>query len=98
MSYVIAQPVALAFVAANLQAIGSAVIARNAAAAAPRSGVVPAAAYEGSALTATQFLAHAQMYKTVSARAAAIHEMFAHLLSLSAGSYAATETANTIAT
>ena len=50
--------------------------AQNAAAAAPTTGVVPAAADEVSALTAAQFAAHAQMYQAVSAQAAAIHEMF----------------------
>jgi len=98
MSYLTAQPVALAFVAADLQAIGSAVIVQNSAATAPTSGVVPAAADEVSALTAPQFLAYAQTYKAVSAQAAAIRAMFVHLLSLSAGSSAATEAANTIAT
>ncbi|MGB9224715.1 PE family protein [Mycobacterium sp.] len=78
MSYLTAQPVALAFVAANLQAIGATVIAQN-------------AADEVSGLSAAQFLAHAQVYQTVSAQAAAIHEMFVHLLSLTAGPYPATE-------
>jgi hypothetical protein len=90
MSYLTTQPVALAFVAADLQAIGSAVIVHNAATTAP--------ADEVSALTAPQFVAYAQTYKAVSAQAAAIHEMFVHLLSLSAGSSAATEAVNTIAT
>jgi len=38
------------------------------------------------------------MYQALSAQAAAIHEMFVHTLSISAGSYAATEAANAIAT
>ena len=72
--------------------------AENVIAAAPTTGVVPAAADEVSALTATQFVAHAQMYQTISAQAAAIHEMFVNMLGASAGSYAATEAANAIAT
>jgi hypothetical protein len=87
MSFVTAQPVALAFVAANLAAIGSAVIARNAAATAPTV----------STLTAAQFLAHAQTYQAVGAQAAAIYELFVHLLTLGAGSYAATEAAKAVA-
>jgi len=71
--------------------------AQSAAAAAPTTGVVPAAADEVSALTATQFAAHARMYQAVSAQAAAIHEMFVNTLGTSAGSYAATEAANAIA-
>jgi hypothetical protein len=71
---------------------------QNAAAAAPTTGVVPAAADEVSALTAAQFAAHAHTYQAVSAQAAAIHEMFVNALATSAGSYAATEAANAVAT
>ncbi|MGH3959975.1 PE family protein [Mycobacterium sp.] len=97
MSFVTTQPEALAAVAGNLQGIGSAMAAHNAAAAAPTTGVLPAAADEVSALTAAQFAAHAQLYQAVSAQAAAIHEMFVNTLSTSAGSYAATEAANAVA-
>jgi PE family len=96
MSFVSTQPEDLTAAAANLQS-GSAVTGRNAAAAAPTTGVVPAAADEVSALTATQFAMHAQMYQAVSAQAAAIHEMFVSTLGTSAGSYAATEAANAVA-
>jgi hypothetical protein len=71
--------------------------AQSAAAAAPTTGMVPAAADEVSALTAAQFGAHAQMYQAISAQAAAIHEMFVNTLGTSAGSYAATGAANAIA-
>jgi hypothetical protein len=97
MSFVTTQPEALSAAAGNLQGIGSSISAQNAAAAAPTTGVVPAAADEVSALTAAQFAAHAQMYQAVSAQAAAIHEMFVNTLGTSAGSYAATEAANAIA-
>ncbi|MEZ0362103.1 PE family protein [Mycobacterium sp. pUA109] len=97
MSFVTAQPDALAAVAGHLAGLGSAMAAHNAAAAAPTTGVIPAAADEVSALTAAQFAAHAQMYQTVSAQAAAIHEMFVNTLHTSAGSYAATEVANAAA-
>ncbi|ORV13606.1 PE family protein [Mycobacterium celatum] len=97
MSYVTTQPEALTAAAASLQGIGSAMASQNAAAAAPTTGVVPAAADEVSALTATQFAAHAALYQAVSAQAEAIHEMFVNTLGTSAGSYAATEAANAIA-
>jgi PE family len=97
MSFVTTQPEALSAAAASLGAIGSGVAAQNAAAAAPTTGVVPAAADEVSALTAAQFVAHAQMYQAVSAQAAAIHDMFVNTLGTSAGSYAVTEIHNTIA-
>ncbi|MGH3562657.1 MAG: PE family protein, partial [Mycobacterium sp.] len=71
--------------------------AQNAAAAAPTTGVIPAAADEVSALTAAQFAAHAEMYQAISAQAAAIHQLFVSTLGASAGSYAATEAANAIA-
>ncbi len=80
MSFVSIVPEMLSAAAGNLQSIGSAVQAQNAAALAPTTGVVPAAADEVSALTAMQFAAHAQMYQTVSAQAAAIHQMFVTVL------------------
>jgi hypothetical protein len=97
MSFVTTQPEMLALAAGDLQGVGTAMAAGNMAAAAPTTGVVPAAADEVSALTAAQFAAHAQMYQAVSAQAAAIHEMFVNTLGTSAGSYAATEAANAAA-
>jgi hypothetical protein len=97
MSFVTTQPELLAAAAGQLHAIGAVMTAQNAAAAAPTTGVVPAAADEVSALTATQFGAHAAIYQAVSAQAAAVHEMFVRTLGASAGSYAATEAANAIA-
>lgn len=97
MSFVTTQPEALAAAASTLQGIGSTLSAQNAAAVAPTTGVVPAAADEVSALTAAQFGAHAQMYQAVSAQAQAIHEMFVNTLGMSSGSYAATEAANAVA-
>ncbi|OBG49010.1 MULTISPECIES: PE family protein [unclassified Mycobacterium] len=98
MSFVTTQPEALAAAAGDLQSIGSALSAQNAAAAAPTTGIVPAAADEVSALTAAQFSAHAQMYQAVSAQGTAIHEMFVNTLRMSSGSYAVTEAANAAAT
>ncbi|MEZ0365114.1 PE family protein [Mycobacterium sp. pUA109] len=97
MSFVTTQPEALAAAAANLTGLGSALSAQNAAAAAPTTGVVPAAADEVSALTAAQFAAHGTLYQQISAQAAAIHEMFVNTLNTSGGSYAATEAANAAA-
>ena len=97
MSFVATQPQVLSAAASDLQAIGSALSARNAAAAAPTTGLVPAGADEVSALTATQFAAHAHIYQAVSAQAAAVHDIFVGALAASADSYAHTEAANTIA-
>ncbi len=97
MSFVATRPEMLAATAGHLQGIGAAMAAQNTAAAASTTGVVPAAADTVSALTAAQFAAHAQMYQAVSAHAAAIHQMFVAMMRASAGSYAATETANVMA-
>lgn len=97
MSFVTTQPEQLAAAAGELAGIGSQMNAQNAAAVAPTTGVIPAAADEVSALTAAQFAAHAQSYQAMSAAAAAIHEMFVNTLGTSAGSYAATEAANATA-
>jgi PE family protein len=97
MSFVTTQPEMLTAAANHLQGIGTAIAAQNEAVAAPTTGVIPAAADEVSALTAAQFASHAQMYQTVSAQAAAMHEMFVRVLSASAGSYATTEAANAVA-
>jgi PE family protein len=98
MSFVTTQPELLGDAAVTLQGVGSAMASGNAAAAAPTTGVIPAAADEVSALTAAQFAAHAQLYQAVAAQAAAIHEQFVNTLGTSAVSYAATEAANAAAT
>ena len=97
MSFVSTQPEMLTAAAVTLQGIGSTMSAQNAAARAPTTGVVPAAADEVSALTAAQFATHARMDQAVGAQSAAIHEMSANTLGTSAGSYAATAAANAIA-
>ncbi|PQM50217.1 PE family protein [Mycolicibacter virginiensis] len=97
MSFVTTQPEALASAASTLQAIGAALNAQSAAASAPTTGVMPAAADEVSALTAAQFAAHAGLYQTVAAQASAIHDMFVATLKTSSASYAATEAANAAA-
>jgi PE family len=55
MSFVYAQPEALATAAGTLRAIGSGLAAQNAAAAPPTTGVVPAAADQVSILNAALF-------------------------------------------
>ncbi|VBA57005.1 PE-PGRS family protein PE_PGRS16 [Mycobacterium attenuatum] len=94
MSFVTTRPAALTAAAGALQIAGSSMAAQNAAAAAPTTGVVPAAADEVSALQAAQFAAYGTWYQQVSAQAAAIHQMLVNTLGSSAGSYAETEAAN----
>lgn len=97
MSFVTTHPEELTAAAVQLQGIGSAVTAQNSAAAAPTTGMVPAAADEVSALQATQFAAYGTLYQQVSAQATAIHDMFVNVLGASANSYGATEGANAAA-
>ncbi len=97
MSFVTTHPEALASSAGTLQGIGAAVNAGNAAAAAPTSGVVPAASDDVSALVAAQFTAHAELYQAVSAQATAIHQQLVDALTVSSRSYASAEAANAAA-
>ena len=94
MSFVNALPAALASAAGDLASIGAVVAAGNTAAAAPTTGVVPAATDEVSALTAAHFAAHGVLYQELSAEATAIHELFVTTLGASGFSYAVTEAAN----
>ena len=97
MSYMTTQPEAILSAAGALQTLGSSMAAGNTAAAAPTTGVVPAAADEVSALTAAQFAAQGVLYQQMSAQATAINELFVNALVTSAGSYAATEVVNAAA-
>ena len=98
MSFVTAQSPALMAAASRLQQLGTSMAAQNAAAAAPTTGLAPAAADEVSALQAMQFSAYGTWYQQVSAQAAAIHQMLVNTLGSSAGSYGETESANQAAT
>ncbi|OBI85369.1 PE family protein [Mycobacterium sp. 1245805.9] len=98
MYFLTTQPEALTYAAGKLQTLGSAMADESVAAAAPTTGVVPAAADEISALQATIFTAYGTLYQSINAQATAIHEMFVNTLGASAGSYGATESANSIAT
>jgi hypothetical protein len=94
MTFVTTQPELLTEAAGQLTGLGTELNAQNAAAMVPTTGVTPAAGDEVSVLTAAQFASHAAVYQAVSAHAAAVHELFVSTLGASAGSYAATESAN----
>jgi hypothetical protein len=72
MSFVTTQPELITAAAGDLAGIGSMLTVGSAAAAGPTTGVVPAAADEVSALTATQFATQAQLYQAI-ARASRGH-------------------------
>lgn len=94
MSFVLAQPELMDAAAGNLAGVGSTMAARNAAAAAPITSVLPAAADQVSVLTAAQFAAYGHLYQQISAQADTILQLFTSALRGAAGSYAMTEDAN----
>ncbi|UXA05097.1 PE domain-containing protein [Mycobacterium sp. SMC-2] len=98
MSFVITQPEALLYAAGKLEALGSALAAESAAAAPPTTAIAPAAADEISALQAALFTAYGELYQSINAQAASIHQQFVETLDTSAGSYQTAEATNSAAT
>jgi hypothetical protein len=96
MSFVTTVPQAIAAAATQLEGIGNSFSAESAAAAAPTTAVAPAASDEVSALQASTFSTYGQLYQTVSADAAAVHQQFVNLLQSSSNSYQGTESANQV--
>jgi len=94
MSFLITEPEMLSSVASDLDGLGSMIGEAHAAAAAPTTGLLPAAADEISTAVAKLFGAHAQQFHAAGARAAAFHAEFVQALKGGASSYAATEAAN----
>ncbi len=94
MSYLIAAPELVEAAAGDLAGIHSALRAVTAAAAAPTTGVVPAAEDEISVGIASVFGTYAREYQVLSADAAAFHAQFVQTLNAAAGYYAAAEAAN----
>ena len=94
MSFVTTHPEVLSGAAGNLSGIGDAMVARNGAAAAPTTGLAPAASDIVSAMTAAQFGQHGVAYQQIAAQAAEVHEQLVAALRSGAGAYALTEAAN----
>jgi hypothetical protein len=97
MSFLMAQPEILDAASRELHRINASVREGSSAVATPTVGVAPAAADAVSILTAQQFSRHGQLFQEISAQAALVREQLATTLGISAGSYAATEIANTAA-
>jgi cytochrome c biogenesis protein CcdA len=91
MSFVVAAPEALVAAASNVADIGSALTTAHAAAAAPTTGVLAAAADEVSTQIAAAFSRHGLGFQELGAQAAAFHEQFVAALAAGASSYAAAE-------
>ncbi len=98
MSFVTTQPDVLSGAAGSLAGIGDAMVAQNAAVAAPTTGLAPAASDVVSAMTAAQFGQHGAMYQQIAAQAAQVHELLVATLRSDAGAYALTEAANAATT
>ena len=97
MTFVTTQPDVLSGAASNLSGIGDSMVARNAAAAVPTTGLAPAASDLVSAMTAAQFGQHGLSYQQIAAQAADVHEQLVAALRSGAGAYALTEAANAAA-
>lgn len=94
MSLLIVAPEFLTSAAAELESIGSALTAANAAAAVPTTGLAAAAADEVSTAIAALFAGFGQEYQAISAQASTFHRQFALALSSGAGTYGGAEAAS----
>ena len=94
MPYVTTNPDVLTGAAGSLSGLGDSMVARNAAAAAPTTGLAPAASDLVSAMTAARFGEHGVAYQQLAAQAAEVHEQLVAALRSGAGAYALTEAAN----
>ncbi|HEY9303990.1 MAG TPA: PE family protein [Mycobacterium sp.] len=97
MSFVTTEPDVLSGAASNLSGLGDAMVARNAAAAAPTTGLAPAASDLVSAMTAAQFGQQGLTYQQIAAQAAEVHEQLVAALRSGASAYGLTEAANVVA-
>jgi hypothetical protein len=93
MTYLLAEPELMAAAAADVEQIGSAINAANAAAAGPTSGLIAPAADEVSAAITKVFGQYGQEYQAVVAQAAVFHNQFTRALAAAGGAYVAAEAA-----
>jgi PE family len=91
MSFVLAAPAALVTAASDLAGNGSTLSTATAAAAAPTTGVLAAAADDVSTQIAAQFSEYGLGYQQLSAQVAAFHEQFVQTLTAGANTYATAE-------
>jgi hypothetical protein len=94
VQFVTTHPEVLSGAASSLSGLGDAMVARNAAAATPTTGLAPAASDIVSAMTAAQFGQHGLTYQQIAAQAAEVHEQLVAALRSGASAYALTEAAN----
>jgi len=94
MTFVTTNPEVLQGAASSLAGIGDSMAARNAAAAAPTTGLAPAASDLVSAMTAAQFGQQGAAYQAMAAQATEVHQQLVAALRSGAGAYALAESAN----
>src|ERR1700741_888407 len=94
MSFVTAAPDLVQGAAQDLAGIRASLAEAAAAVAGPTTGVVPAAADEGSAAISALFGNFGQEFQLLSAQAQAFHAQFVGLMDAGAGAYLSTEVAN----
>jgi hypothetical protein len=94
MSFLVVAPDWLESAATDLESIRSSLTAAHAAAAVPTTGIAAAGADEVSAAVAALFGRFGQEYQTLSAQVSVFHQEFVQALTSGAGSYLATEAAN----
>lgn len=91
MSFLGVLPDLVAAAAGNVESIGSSLSAAHAAAAAPTTELLPAAADEVSAAITAVFGAHGRHFQSLGAQAEAFHQQFTSALSAGAAAYSRTE-------
>jgi hypothetical protein len=94
VSHVTTNPEIMSGAASSLSGIGDAMVARNAAVAAPTTGLAPAASDIVSATTAAQFCKQGVAYQQMAAQAAEVHEQLVAALRSCASAYALAEMTN----
>jgi hypothetical protein len=94
MSLLTAIPQELLSAAQQLEGIGTSLAAQNAGAAAATTAVSPAASDPISVLQSAVFSSYGTLYQQLAAEAQAIQQQFTSTLSLSSGTYSATEASN----
>ena len=94
MSFLVVAPDWVESAAADLESIRSSLNAAHVAAAVPTTAIAAAGADEVSAAVAALFGRFGQEYQTLNAQASAFHRQFVQALTSGAGSYLATEAAN----
>lgn len=92
MSFVLAAPEELVTAASDLAGLGSTLTAAHAAAAAPTTGVLAAAADEVSTQIAALFSQHGLGFQQLSGQALEFHQRFVHALAGGASAYSSAET------